>query len=97
MLRILRFSFLSFWISFTLVAFSCEGEDKLDPPVIEQDGSATGGGVDCTNLTYNGPTNDAQIESQCRLAQVYKCQGNSNGVAICCKNIKDMGGTCPYC
>ena len=95
MLKLLRLCFLSFWIGFTLVAFSCE--DDVDPPVLEQDGSASGGGVDCTKLTYNGPTNDYQIESQCRLAQVYKCQGNTNGVAICCKNIKDMGGTCPYC
>lgn len=92
-----RVLFLSLvFIVFT--AFECRKENpRVTNQVGDVDFGNVGTGSGCTNLTYNGPTNDAQIESWCRLAQAYKCQGNTAGVQQLCQYISDFGGSCPYC
>jgi hypothetical protein len=72
--------------------------DKIDRPKPTSSTSSSSG-TDCTNLNYTGPTNDVQLESWCRMAQAYACEGNDAGLQIVCQNIEDFctGCNCPYC
>lgn len=65
----------------------------------DEDTSSPTNGGGCGNLDYNGPTNDVQLKSWCKMAQAYKCSGNESGRKIVCNNIKEFCNNCecPYC
>lgn len=52
---------------------------------------------------YQGPDFDIQIDSQCKAAYAYKCQGNDQGVRAACDVYRGwqqhQSGipNCPYC
>jgi hypothetical protein len=70
------------------------------------DGSASGGsgsGGSCDASGYKGPNFDIQVDSQCKTAYFYKCQGNTQGQNAACAVYKQWQQddpsipNCPYC
>lgn len=78
-----------------------------DPDVTEQTGRQGFSSEDdissgaCGN--YQGYDGDVQYSTQCKMAQMYKCQGNQDGVTLACMNIDGFRDdnpdlpACPYC
>jgi len=74
------------------------------------DGTASGteadadnSGASCSEDDYDGPEFDIQIDSQCKLAFIYKCSNHAEGVAAACaiyqvyRNQFPDIPECPYC
>lgn len=88
------------FLGLSSLTFSCDLLED-EPPVQEQVGDNFldgGGGADCSNLSYNGPTNDGQLEAFCKYSQFLECAGLWAELNANCQVIRDYGWTgCPYC
>ncbi len=66
-------------------------------------GAFTGGSAGAGCGSYNGPTFDIQIDSQCQTAYAYTCSGSQQGVDAACSIYKTYQQSnpnipdCPYC
>lgn len=58
-----------------------------------------GTGSACGNLTYEGPTTDAQVSAWCQNAQILQCIDDTSPEYLAqCQILQDFGVTdCPYC
>lgn len=77
--------------------FSCPSETRN--PNLCSDGGGSGGSGSCTS-TYQGPTGDPQVATQCMSVWNYRCQANNPSAADQnCLVYRSMDPTvpCPYC
>lgn len=92
---------LTLFICFSLAFVSCE---ELFEELFEDDTEVSENSTasNCSLDNYSGPAMDAQYESQCKAAYVYKCAGNLDALKKQCEYYKQLQRqlnlpNCPYC
>ncbi len=84
-------------------SFTAEADDYETPGSGGAFQNDTPGGVAGCTGSYDGPTFDIQIDSQCQAAYAYTCSGSAAGVKATCAIYKSYQKdnpkipNCPYC